>query len=224
VFTYLSVETVFFVQTLKAKEMVEALLRNKRMPAGAASDFMELVVKLYHPANVIRVRLCEAAVTSCLLQGHLQEALGWGEELQAALLYIGIAAGSAGSRASSARGDVDSSAGDIGGAGASVSVGVGVGAGAVTGNNPAVAELDGRLATIKTMLGVTAGVGAGAFSAVVAGAGAGAGAAVGVGVECASGAGSVGDVRCLSYPESNEHGVCNDGWVGDGWSFTLDGG
>lgn len=69
---------------------VAVLLRSKQMSSGAASLYMDLLTTLFHPCNLVRVRCCEAAVTSCVLRGEVVAALVWGDQLlQAARLARG---------------------------------------------------------------------------------------------------------------------------------------
>ena len=63
------------------KEAVEKVIVMEQIPADAATQCMELMTGLFYPYDLTYVTICGLAMTDCLLQNKLTEALEFGEIL-----------------------------------------------------------------------------------------------------------------------------------------------
>ena len=65
----------------EVKRAVEKLTQMEQIPADAAPQCMELMTGLFHPYDLTYIKICSMALTDCLLQNNLKQALEFSDIL-----------------------------------------------------------------------------------------------------------------------------------------------
>ena len=75
------VDQITIREYFEVKEAVKKVIVLEQIPSDAASQCMELMTGLFHPYDVTYLTICGLALTDCILQNKLTEALEFGEIL-----------------------------------------------------------------------------------------------------------------------------------------------
>ena len=75
------VDTVTVKEYFEVKEAVQKVLHMEQIPADAAPQCMELMTGLFYPYDLTYIATCSMAMTDCLLQNRLCQALEFAEIL-----------------------------------------------------------------------------------------------------------------------------------------------